>query len=122
MAVVGWYYNLEEFMAQTGYTPIQIYYSTTAGAVPLAANLKVGELAINVSDKLLFTKNGSNVVIGISGGATGGGGDQVFVQNQGIVTTSYTLPTGFNAESVGPITINSGITVTVPSGQRWVVL
>jgi hypothetical protein len=58
----------------------------------------------------------------LGGGATGGGGDQVFVQNSTIVTTNYTFPAGKNAESVGPITINSGITVTIPSGQRWVVL
>jgi len=58
----------------------------------------------------------------IGGGATGGGGDQVFVENGVTVTTNYTLSTNKNAESVGPITINSGVTVTVPSGQRWVVL
>ena len=58
----------------------------------------------------------------IGGGATGGGGDQVFVENGVTVTTSYTLSTNKNAESVGPITINSGVTVTVPTGQRWVIL
>ena len=58
----------------------------------------------------------------VGGGATGGGGDQVFVQNQAVVTTTYSIPTGFNAESVGPITINSGVTVTVPSGYSWVIL
>jgi hypothetical protein len=58
----------------------------------------------------------------IGSGATGGGGDQVFVENSTIVTTSYTFPTGKNAMSVGPITINGGVAVTVPSGQRWVVL
>lgn len=58
----------------------------------------------------------------VGGGATGGGGDQVFVENAMVVTTSYTLTTGKSAESVGPITINSGVTVTVPSGQRWVIL
>jgi len=58
----------------------------------------------------------------LGGGATGGGTDKVFVQNQTTVTTNYTLTTGYNAESVGPIQINSGITVTVPSGQRWVIL
>ena len=58
----------------------------------------------------------------VGGGATGGGGDQVFVENARVVTTNYTLSTGKSAESVGPITINSGITVTIPSGQRWVVL
>ena len=58
----------------------------------------------------------------IGGGATGGGADQVFVENGVTVTTSYTLSTGYNAESVGPITINSGVTVTVPTNQRWVIL
>jgi hypothetical protein len=58
----------------------------------------------------------------VGGGATGGGGDQVFVQNQMIVTTTYELPPGFSASSVGPIEIDSGATVTIPSGQSWVIL
>jgi hypothetical protein len=58
----------------------------------------------------------------IGGGATGGGGDQVFYENELTVTTSYTLTTNRNAMSTGPITIDSGATVTIPSGQRWVIL
>ena len=58
----------------------------------------------------------------VGGGATGAGGDEVFVENSPTVTTSYTLTTGKNAMSVGPITINSSVTVTVPTGARWVVL
>lgn len=58
----------------------------------------------------------------IGGGATGGGGDTVFVENSLEVTTSYTIPTGKSASSVGPITIDSGVTVTIPDGSRWVVL
>ena len=58
----------------------------------------------------------------IGGGATGGGSDQVFIENSQTVTTNYTLTTGKNAMSTGPITINSGVVVTVPSTQRWVVL
>lgn len=58
----------------------------------------------------------------LGGGATGGGGDEVFVENGVTVTTNYTLSTGKNAESVGPITVNSGVTVTIPSTQRWVIL
>ena len=58
----------------------------------------------------------------IGGGATGGGGDQVFIENEVTVTTDYTLSTNKNALSTGPITINSGVTVTIPSGQRWVIL
>lgn len=58
----------------------------------------------------------------LGGGATGGGGDEVFVENGVVVTTNYTLSTGKNAESVGPITVNSGVTVTIPSTQRWLIL
>ena len=58
----------------------------------------------------------------VGGGATGAGGDTVFQENQLIVTTSYTLSTGKSASSVGPITINGGAVVTVPSGYRWLVL
>jgi hypothetical protein len=58
----------------------------------------------------------------IGGGATGGGGDAVFLENGNTVTTSYTLSTGKNAVSAGPVTINSGVVVTVPSGASWVIV
>jgi len=56
------------------------------------------------------------------GGATGAGGDAVFVENELIVTTDYTLSTNKSAMSVGPVTVNSGVSVTIPSGYTWVVL
>jgi hypothetical protein len=49
-------------MAQAGYTPISLYYSSTAAAVPLAANLVPGELAINIADGKLYFENSSGVV------------------------------------------------------------
>lgn len=49
-------------MAQTGYTPIQLYYSSTTTNVPLAANLSSGELAINITDGKLFYKDNANAV------------------------------------------------------------
>jgi hypothetical protein len=58
----------------------------------------------------------------LGGGATGGGGDEVFVENARVVTTNYTLSANKSAESVGPITINSGVSVTIPSDERWVIL
>ena len=57
----------------------------------------------------------------VGGGATGGGTDEVFVENSQVVTANYTLTSGKNAHSVGPVTINSGISVTVPSGARWLI-
>ena len=56
------------------------------------------------------------------GGATGGGTDEVFYENGQTVTTNYTLTTNTNAMSAGDITINSGVTVTVPSGSNWVIV
>ena len=58
----------------------------------------------------------------IGGGATGGGSDDVFYENGQTVTTNYTLSTNKNAVTAGPITINSGVTVTIPSGSSWVVV
>lgn len=58
----------------------------------------------------------------VGGGATGGGSDDIFIENGQTVTTNYTITTNKNAMSTGPITINSGITVTIPSGSNWVVL
>lgn len=55
-------------------------------------------------------------------GATGGGSDLVFFENDQSVTTNYTLTTSKNAMTAGPVTINSGVTVTVPSGQSWVIV
>jgi hypothetical protein len=58
----------------------------------------------------------------IGGGATGGGSDDVFYENGQTVTTNYTLTTNKNAVTAGPCTINSGVTVTIPSGSSWVVV
>jgi hypothetical protein len=49
-------------MAQSGFTPISLYYSTTASAVPIAGNLVPGELAININDGKLYFENSSGVV------------------------------------------------------------
>ena len=58
----------------------------------------------------------------VGGGATGGGADEIFVENGQNVTVNYTIPSTRNAMSTGPITVDSGVTVTVSSGSRWVVL
>jgi hypothetical protein len=199
-------------MPAPGSTPIILYHSTTASAVPSAGDLSAGELAVNVTDKKIYSKNGAGAVVqvaaapgantditslsglttalsiaqggtaattasgaraslsvvayttttgsavmptgttgerdgtpaagylrfntsnttfegyngsawgSVGGGATGGGNDQVFQENQLIVTTSYTLSTGKSAMSKGPITINAGAVVTIPASYSWLVL
>ena len=58
----------------------------------------------------------------LAGLVAGGGTDQVFIQNDQTVTADYTIPASKNAMSTGPITVNSGVTVTVSSGARYVVI
>jgi hypothetical protein len=54
--------------------------------------------------------------------STGGLSVAGLIANATTVATSWSIPTGYSAITVGPMTINSGVTVTVASGQRWVVL
>lgn len=56
------------------------------------------------------------------GGAVGSGTNAVFYENDTTVTGSYTITTGKNAMTAGPITVLSGVTVTVPSGSSWTVV
>ena len=73
-------------MAQTNYTPISLYYSTTASAVPTAANLVPGELAINTNDGKLYYEDSSGVVQVLatkSTGSIGGSNTQVQFNNSG---------------------------------------
>lgn len=58
----------------------------------------------------------------VGGGATGGGSDELFIENGQTMTTNYTIPATKNAMSTGPITINSGVTLTVSTGARYVVI
>ncbi len=59
---------------------------------------------------------------GLAGGALGGGTDQVFYENDTVVTQNYTIGTNKNALTAGPVTINSGVTVVVPSGSAWSIV
>lgn len=200
-------------MAQAGFTPLSLYYSTTASAAPTAGNLVNGELAINITDGKLYYKDNTGTVKVIAGsggsGVVAGSNTQIQFNNNGVfgasanltwngtqlsttgftassdssftstgallvskgtnaqrpgspadgmlryntdedsfegyidgawggisgaqangciyennvdITANYTLTAGKNGFSVGPITVAAGVTVTVPSGQRWVVL
>lgn len=58
----------------------------------------------------------------IGGGATGGGTDAWALEHDNTITTNYTIGTGKNVISAGPLTINSGVTVTTPSGSTWTIV
>ena len=70
-----------------------------------------------------FTGDGSGLT-GLAAGATGGnsGANAIFWENEQTVTHDYTIGNNKNAGSFGPITINSGVTVTVGSGENWTIV
>jgi hypothetical protein len=58
----------------------------------------------------------------LGGGATGGGTDSVFFENAQVVANDYTIPSTVNAGTFGPISINSGVTVTVTDPSVWTIV
>jgi len=101
--------------------------STGAAVLPVGSTAQrdgspiQGYLRFNSDDGAFEGYNGS-AWAPVGGGATGGGSDAVFVENDQVVTANYTIPSGKNAMSTGPVTINSGVTVTISSGSRYVVI
>ncbi len=57
-----------------------------------------------------------------SSAAVGGGSDKAFWVNDQVITTDYTVASGKNAGTFGPVTINAGITVTVSAGSVWSIV
>ena len=55
-------------------------------------------------------------------GAKGGGSDKIFWENGQTVTTDYTITNTMNAGTWGPVTINSGVTVTIGDGEYWTIM
>lgn len=79
---------------------------------------------VTAGSSAVFAWNGSDFVkiAGGGGGATGGGTDQIFYNNGQTVTTDYSIPASTNSGTFGPVSIDSGITVTVPAGSTWTVV
>jgi hypothetical protein len=65
---------------------------------------------------------GATGASGSPGGATGAGTDAIFFLNDLIVNTSYSIPVSKNAGTFGPVTVASGVVVTVPPGSVWTVV
>jgi hypothetical protein len=105
---------------------LAVGYTTTTGSAKLPtgttaqrdASPQAGYMRYNSSTPGFEGYNGTTWG-SIGGGASASG---AIYENTVTISSSYTLTTSTNGFSVGPITIGSGATVTVPSGQRWLVL
>ena len=135
--------------ANNGYVTIGPVASTGFGLAPLTGGTFTGKVIHNYTSSLTIPSgttaqrdgspavgmfrhnstlnqfegynNGAWGAIGGGAGATGGGTDEVFFESDQAVTTNYTLSSGKHAHTVSP-TINSGVTITVPSGAILVIL
>jgi len=96
-------------MAATNYTPISLYYSTTASASPLAGNLTNGELAINITDGKLFYKDNNGVVQTIAYKSTP-------ISTLSGFGTGVATALGINTGSAGAFVVNGGALGTPSSG------
>lgn len=99
----------------------------TSGVVTLSGAAAAGTWTFTLptsggTNGYALTTNGSGTASWSAVGAVGGGSDQVFYNNDQTVTTDYTVASGKNAGTFGPVTINSGITVTVSAGSTWTIV
>ena len=106
-------------------------FRSGSGLVSITANgVKVATFPTSAgSSGQVLSTNGSGVLSFVDqsgGGAVGGGSDKVVIENGTTITTNYTIGTEFgstcNAGSFGPITINAGVTLTIPSGSVYTVV
>ena len=135
--------------ANNGYVTIGPVATTNFGLAPLTGGTFTGKVIHNYTSSLTIPSgttaqrdgspavgmfrhnstlnqfegynNGAWGAIGGGAGATGGGTDEVFFESDQAATTDYTLSSGKHAHTVSP-TINSGVTITVPSGAILVIL
>lgn len=101
--------------------------STGAGRIPAGTSLQRpsspanGDIRYN-TDTSSYEGYKSGNWLPLGGGATGGGTNDVFYENSKNVTTNYTITSGKNAMSAGPITVDAGVVVTIPTGSVWTVI
>ena len=115
-------------LAGATFTGDVIHNYTTALQIPVGTTAErpgspsTGDIRFNSTTTSAEIYNGSEfTAVGGGAGATGGGNDEVFFESDTNVTTDYTITSGKNAHTVSPI-IDSGVTVTVPSGSLLVII
>lgn len=103
-------------MAQAGHTPIISYHSTTAAAVPTAANLAPGELAVNITDGKLFYEDNLGVVQTLATKATAGLTVPITPANGGTGIANNAANTiTFSGNYALTLTLTNTTSVTLPT-------
>ena len=115
-------------LAGATFTGAVVHNYTTALRIPVGTTAQrsgspaTGDLRFNSTLGSAEIYNGSAfAAVGGGSGTTGGGSDELFLETDQTMTTNYTLTSNKNAMTISPV-INSGVTLTVPSGAILVIL
>lgn len=101
---------------------VMVFLDGTARDTAISAPSAGMFVYLTSQDQLYFYNGSASAWTPFSAGAKGGGTDQVFYENDQVVTTSYELSASVNAISAGPITISGSASVTIPAGGNWVIV
>jgi hypothetical protein len=112
-------------MAASGYTPISLYYTSTTGMAPSAANLVLGELALNIPDGVLYYRDAANVIHTITDPTAVTLSTAQTLSNKritprigsnGFTTSGNITPTGNLSDQFNVTGLTGAITLLIPSG------
>lgn len=101
---------------------VMVFLDSTARDTAISSPSAGMFVYLTSQDQLYFYNGSASAWTPFSAGAKGGGTDQVFYENDQVVTTSYELSASVNAISAGPITIDGSASVTIPAGGNWVIV
>jgi len=138
--------RMKGYLASAAAGVIEATNTAQSAYAPLFVNGSILQLGTGGSERMRITASGgvsfgaSGTAYGTAGqvltsngdaaptwataaaGATGGSTDQIFWENGQTTTANYTISAGKNAGTFGPVTVNSGVVVTVPSGSVWTIV
>lgn len=95
---------------------------TTGDIIYSSATNTLSKLGVGSAGQVLTVSGGVPTWAAATGGATGGGTDQIFWNNGQTVNSSYSIPASTNAGTFGPVTIGASATVTIPASSSWTVV
>lgn len=114
--------NAMSFIANNGFYSLSGYSGSYTDGIVVDYSSPSGRISVGTADSVIFYTGGvantQMAKVGTGAIETSGG----LIVNSKTISANYSIPSGSNAMSTGPVSVASGVSVTVPSGSRWVVL
>ena len=102
---------------------VELYFNTTPGGAAKLATTNTGVTVTGTVAATAFTGDGSQLSnLPPSAPVGGSASNKVFFENDKVVSVNYQITSTKNAMTAGPVSVNAGIAVTVPSGCSWTIV